>query len=131
MNKKITCILCPLGCIIESEEKNKILNIIGNACIKGEKYAIQEIKKPLRILTTTIIVENGEQILLPVRSEKGIHRDLIISCIKKLSKIKVKAPIKCREVIYKNILNTGIDIIASRDLNKKRIILNKQENKGD
>ena len=119
MNKKVTCILCPLGCIIKIEGEKNILKISGNACYKGEEYAFQEIKKPLRILTTTVFVDKGEQILLPVRSEKAIHKDLILKGIYKLSKIKVKAPIKYRDIIYKNILNTGINIIASRDINKE------------
>ena len=98
MNEKITCILCPLGCIIKVQGE-KILKFSGNACLKGEEYAINEIKKPVRILTTTVFVDNGEQILLPVRSEKAIHKDLIFKSIKELSKITVKAPIKYRDII--------------------------------
>jgi CxxC motif-containing protein len=119
MNKKVTCILCPLGCKIEIETKKKNYKFYGNECLKGERYAIQEIKKPMRILTTTVFVEQGEQILLPVRSEKAINKDLILNGIYKLSKIKVKAPIKNQEIIYKNIMNTGVNIIASRDIDKK------------
>ena len=119
MKNKITCILCPLGCMLRIRIKNENFNISGNECKKGEKYAIQESTMPLRILTTTILIDNGEHILLPVRSEKGIHKDLIVKCIRELSKIRIKAPIKCKDIVYKNILNTGIDIIASRDINKK------------
>jgi CxxC motif-containing protein len=116
---KITCIQCPLGCQIKVEEKNNNFKFSGNFCIKGEEYSIQEIKNPTRILTTTVLVKNGKQLLLPVRSEKGLHKDLIKKCIFILSKVKVKAPIKYKDVIHKNILNTGINIIASRDINKK------------
>ena len=119
MKNKITCILCPLGCMLNVEIKNKIFNISGNECKKGEKYAIQESTMPLRILTTTVIIDNGEHLLLPVRSEKEIHKDLIKKCIKELSKIRTKAPIKCKDIIYKNILNTEINIIASRNIKKK------------
>ena len=42
-----------------------------------------------------------------------------MKCIVELSKIKVKAPIKCGDIIYENILGTGINIIASLDINKK------------
>ena len=120
MTEEITCILCPLSCIMKVKKEKNLIIITENACNKGEKYAIQEIKKPVRILTTTIFVNNGEQILLPVRSEKGIHKDLILKSIKKLSKIKVNAPIKQKDIIYKNILETGVNIIASRDINRKR-----------
>ena len=119
MRHKITCIHCPLGCQIKVEEKNNNFQFSGNFCIKGEEYSILEIKNPTRILTTTVLVKNGKQLLLPVRSEKGIHKDLIKKCIFILSKLKVKAPIKYKDIIYKNILNTGINIIASRNINKK------------
>jgi len=35
-----------------------------------------------------------------------------------INKVKVNAPIKMGEVIIKNILNTGVDIIASRSMKK-------------
>jgi len=44
---------------------------------------------------------------------------MIIRGIIELSKIKVKAPIKCGDLIFKNILETGIDIIASRNIEIK------------
>jgi CxxC motif-containing protein len=107
--------------MLHIEVRNKKFNISGNECIKGEQYAIQEIKKPLRILTTTVLIDNGEHTLLPVRSEKGIHKDLIIECINEISRIRIKAPIKCKDIIYKNILNTGTNIIACRDINKIKV----------
>lgn len=119
MTEEITCILCPLSCNLKVIVENNKIIITENACKKGEEYAIQEIKNPIRILTTTVFVDNGELILLPVRSEKGLHKDLILNCIKILSKIRVKAPIKQKDIIYKNILETGVNIIASRDINKK------------
>ena len=119
MTEEITCILCPLSCNIKVKQENNKITITENACKKGELYAIQEIKNPIRILTTTVFVDDGEQILLPVRSERGVHKDLILNCIKILSKIRVKAPIKQKDIIYKNILETGVNIIASRDINKK------------
>ena len=39
--------------------------------------------------------------------------------MKILAGVKVKAPVKKGDVIYKNILNTGIDIIASRSMERK------------
>ena len=115
MNNDITCIICPLGCKIHIEEENNDFTFSGNICSKGEDYAIQEIKNPIRIVTTTVFVDNDNHRLLPVRSKKGIHKDLVLKCIVELSKIKVKTPIKCGDIIYENILGTGVNIIASRD----------------
>ena len=119
MSNSVTCIICPLGCEIHLNQKKNNYSFSGNMCSKGEDYAIREIKNPVRILTTTIFIESGENKLLPVKSKKGIHKDLILKCISLLSKVKVNAPIKCGDIVYKNILNTGIDIIATRDIQKK------------
>lgn len=119
MSKNINCIICPLGCEIHIKERNNKYLFSGNLCSKGEDYAIKEIKNPVRLVTTTIIVNNGQNKLLPVRSETGIKKDLMVKCILILSKLKVDAPIKHGDIIYRNILDTGINIIASRDIKKK------------
>ena len=118
MSENITCIICPLGCEIHIDRGKNDYLFSGNNCSMGEEYVIKEINNPIRIVTTTVFIENGENRLLPVRSEKGIHKELLSKCIRELAKMKVKAPIKCGDIIYKNILDTGINIIASRDIKK-------------
>jgi len=114
-----TCIQCPLGCrIVVKKEGKKILEIKGNDCTIGERYVIQEITNPERVITTTVFVKGGEIPLLPVRSEKPIPKNLVKEAIKELSTIVLNAPIKCGEVVYKNIAGTGINIISCRDLHK-------------
>ena len=115
-----TCIKCPLSCQIELiEENNEILKIKSHTCNQGEQYVIDEFTNPVRILTTTVCVENGILPLVPVRSEEPIPKHLMKKCVKELSTTKLKAPIACGDPIYKNILNTGVTIIASRDMPKK------------
>ena len=119
MSKSITCISCPLGCHILIDKKGDEEILTGHECKKGEKYAIQEINNPRRILTTTVKIDNSEVKLLPVRSKKEIPKDMIIRGIIELSKINVEAPIKCGDLVYKNILETRVDIIATRNIEKK------------
>ena len=116
MTESITCVSCPVGCHIRFIKKGDKKIFTGNECKKGEEYAIREINNPMRLLTTTVKIYNGEEKLLPVRSKNEIPKDMIMRGIIELSKIKVKAPIKCGDLIYKNILETGVDIIASRNI---------------
>jgi len=39
---------------------DSILNIEGFECKKGKKYAPEELLNPVRTLTTTIVVKDGE-----------------------------------------------------------------------
>lgn len=119
MKKKhhFTCIVCPVGCqIVLKEEDGRIVEVIGAECKLGEEYARKEFINPERVLTTTVRVEGGVLPVLPVRTEKPISKKLIKDCMKKLAEVIVKAPIRCGEIVYANILDTGVDIIASRDL---------------
>jgi CxxC motif-containing protein len=111
------CIECPLSCKVELQEENgKISEIKNNRCRRGKEYVISEFTDPKRILTTTVVVENGRLPVIPVRSTAPVPKKLIKECMKELARIRLKAPIKCGDLVCANILNTEMDIIASRDL---------------
>lgn len=119
MVDSITCICCPLGCRVSVEKKGKEIKLHGQQCKRGEDYAIQEITNPQRVVTTTVFVESGKQKMLPVRSKKEIPKKLVKESVNELSKIMVKAPVKCGDVVCKNILETGVDIIASCNMERE------------
>ena len=116
--KKITCICCPLGCNINVIINGDDYQVVGEQCKRGKEYALQEVKDPRRVLTTTVKINFGTQKMLPVKSQIEIPKNLLYECVKILSKIVVEAPIKCGDVILKNIHNTGIDIIATRSMER-------------
>ncbi len=115
-----TCIKCPLSCQIELvEENNEILKVEGHTCNQGEKYVTEEFTNPVRTLTTTVRIQKGVLPVLPVKSENPLPKTLMRKCVEELSTVKVKAPVTCGDIICKNILNTGVDIVASRNLPRR------------
>ncbi|VYU13360.1 DUF1667 domain-containing protein [Clostridium tertium] len=54
--------------------------------------------------------------VVPVKSNKKVDRSLWIEISKVLGRIYVSTPVKVGNIICKNVLNTGIDIICTRDL---------------
>ena len=54
--------------------------------------------------------------MLPVRTQKAIPKGSVKKAMKYLSSINAEAPINMGDIIVKNILNTGIDVIASRSV---------------
>ena len=119
MKKHFTCIMCPIGCEIDVELKeNEIISIKGNKCPQGKNFVIQEIKEPMRVLTTTVSIKNSQYAMLPVRTDKPLPKRLIFKAMKEISKIKVQAPIKIYDVIAQNILGTGANLIATRSMDK-------------
>jgi len=114
---EVICTICPLACRIKlTTEGEKIINITGYRCSKGKEHAIQEFKCPKRILTTTIKTTDTNQPLLPIRSSEPIPKKILSECMVLLASKKVNPPIKVDDVIVKNILNTGVDIIATQNL---------------
>jgi CxxC motif-containing protein len=113
----MNCIVCPIGCEgTIAFENGKIKEIIGFTCQRGIDYAREEVTAPRRTLTTTIRITNGELPLLPVISKTNLPKDKIIACARCLSTVTVTAPVYEGDVVYRNILNLGVDIIATRDI---------------
>jgi len=116
MNKKITCIECPKGCVLSVDLQNdEIMSISGNECPKGPEYALSEIKNPLRIFTAS--VSNPGQLLkmIPVRTDKPIPKDKLFMAMKEVKKIRLCRPVNIGDVIAENFLGLDINLVATRD----------------
>lgn len=114
------CINCPLSCSLElTEENGDVLEVTGNECKVGARYAEEEFKDPRRVVTTTILVRDGTLPVLPVRTTEAIPKRLVIDAVRALAEVVVQAPVTEGQVIYPDIMNTGVDVIASRDLMKE------------
>lgn len=112
----LICINCPKGCHLNVDIVDGEYVVTGNDCPRGEKYAIDELKNPLRILTTTIKINSTKYERLPVISSSSLPKDKIMDAVKALKNIEVNAPIKLGDVIVKNILDLDVDIIASKSI---------------
>jgi CxxC motif-containing protein len=115
--KKLTCIICPLGCSMEvTHSKSEEFAVEGHQCKRGKTYAVEEYTNPTRMVTSTVAIHNASLPRLPVKTSKPIPKDLIFPCIRELDRVKISGPVKMGEVIIKNLLGTGIDVVASRSL---------------
>ena len=66
MVRELICIVCPRGCHLKVDSDN--LKVSGNGCIRGEKYGVSEVTNPVRTVTSTMKVDNGELKLIPVKT---------------------------------------------------------------
>ena len=120
--KKITCIICPIGCKIFVRTNGKQITVTeGNRCKKGIHYARSEILDPRRMLTTSILVKGGEWPLVSVKSTRAIPKDRLFSILEQIKKITINAPVVSGQTIIKNVLNSDIDFVATKTI-KKAII---------
>ena len=116
---EITCIACPMGCDVDLEvddESDEILSIDGNQCPKGENYVKEEYRNPTRILPTTARVNGGVLPLVPVKSAEPLPKGKLEAAMREIAKVELDAPIELGDVVVENVCDTGVDIVATRDL---------------
>ena len=114
--EKIICITCPKGCTLEvTRDGQTILEIKNQGCCRGEKYVQRELTDPRRLVATTIKIRDALHPLLPVYTSEAFPKPRIYELMDTLREMEVTEPVKMGDVILKNALNTGIDILASRD----------------
>ncbi|OIO33365.1 MAG: hypothetical protein AUJ70_03385 [Candidatus Omnitrophica bacterium CG1_02_40_15] len=115
MTKKLTCIECPKGCrLIVDVEDGKVAMVTGNECPKGEKYAVSEIENPARILTSSVLSQGFGLKMIPVRTDKPMPKSRIFDAMNEVRKIRVTTPLKSEDIIVKNFLGLGVNLIATR-----------------
>ena len=111
------CIGCPLGCRLEvEEEEGAIVEVRGFSCKRGKEYAEQEHTKPLRMVTSSVRVTNARWARLPVRTNRPVLKDQVRGVCRALRQVTTVAPVALGEVIVANVLDTGVDIVATRDM---------------
>lgn len=111
------CVVCPVGCTLEATvEDGELREVSGQACKRGLDFVREELTAPKRMLTTTVRVKGGALPLVPVRSSAPLPKELLLPVAALLRQITLEAPVREHQVIVANVLGTGIDIIASRDL---------------
>lgn len=117
MKKQMICINCPRGCLLEIDTETK--EVTGNFCPRGKEYAINEITCPKRTLTSTMKVENGDLEMVSVRSDKPLEKKLLFSAMEVIDSKTIKAPINVGDILIENILNTNVNIIATKEIKVK------------
>ncbi|MBB6714482.1 DUF1667 domain-containing protein [Clostridium gasigenes] len=118
--RELTCIGCPIGCALTVElEGTEVLSVKGNTCKIGETYGKKECTNPTRVVTSSVLVTGGKNEIVPVKTQQDIPKNMIYDCVAALKNVVVKAPISIGDVVLENVLNTGVNIIATKDVKLK------------
>ena len=122
---QFNCSTCPSECLLTVEVERDangavaaVRSVAGNSCPRGDKFAHQELTCPVRVLTTTVAVSDGDEALLPVRTAEAIPLALHARAMDLIRGLVVNAPIHMGDVILPNLLDTNIDLVASMDINQ-------------
>ena len=115
--RNLTCIGCPLGCAITVElHDGEIVNVSGNTCKRGDVYARKEVTHPTRIVTSTVRVRHGEIAMVSCKTAEDIPKEKIMDIMDCINRITVDAPVRIGDVLLENAADTGVNIVATKDV---------------
>lgn len=112
----ITCINCPMGCRMEvTLEDDQVISVKGNTCKRGETYAHQECTLPLRMITAVAPVRNSD-VPVSLKTRTPIPKAKIDACMRAIDALELTAPIHAGDVLIENVVDTGVDVIATKSI---------------
>ena len=115
--RNLTCISCPMGCpLTVVMDQGEVVSVSGNTCKRGDIYARKEVTNPTRIVTSTVRVEGGSADMVSVKTKEDVPKGKIFECVRALKDVTVKAPIHIGDVIVPNVADTGVDIVATKEV---------------
>ena len=112
--KELICITCPKGCHLKVDEKT--FAVTGNACPRGAVYGENELRNPVRVLTSTVAVLGSGAQRLPVKTDRPIPKGKLFAAMDELNKLRISAPVHVGDVLLPHIAGTDSNLVATRTL---------------
>ena len=114
MNERLTCLLCPVGCELETEAGEGGFIVRGHECDKGIDFAAQEVLHPLRNLATSVPLKGTESRMVSVRLSRPVPREMLFPILAEIAGLRPVPPVRRGQVLIADVLKTGADVIATR-----------------
>jgi CxxC motif-containing protein len=118
---QVICDLCDKRCVINIEKCEENYLYEGSLCDRGIAYGQEYMKSSSRVFTSVVRIKGDANCnVVPIKSSKPLDMNLWMECSKALGRIYVGIPIRIGDVICKNIVNSGVDIICTKNVDKKK-----------
>ena len=117
--RELVCIVCPKGCTMKIEEKDGEISVTVNSCKRGASFAVSEMTEPKRTVCTTVRTVFKDAPVIPVRVSAEIPKDRIFDVMREINAVTLSSPVGRNDVIIKNVLGLGADVIATSGVLKE------------
>lgn len=115
--RELICIGCPMGCpLTVAMDGAEVVSVTGNTCKRGDVYVRKEVTNPTRIVTSTVKVSSGTADMVSVKTREDVPKEKIFDCMRALKDVTVQAPVHIGDVVLKNVAGTGIDVVATKNV---------------
>jgi len=116
VEKKLVCIVCPVGCRLTVSGTAGDLSVSGEGCKKGIAYAHEEMTNPVRMVCTTVRITGGLHSVIPVKTDKAIPDKYKLEVVKAVKGITLASPVRIGDIIIPDLFGTGVNLVAERDM---------------
>jgi CxxC motif-containing protein len=117
--KEIYCVTCPKGCKLSVVMEGERIVEVKHGCKRGTDYAHEELTHPKRMVATSVQLDGGVHPLVAVYTDQPIDKLLITPLLAALREVHVQAPVKMGAVVLANALDSGVNVLASRSVERK------------
>lgn len=117
--KELVCNLCPVHCnmsIEYSKWEDQIKNVYGSRCSRGYEYIKNYKFDQQCMLPTSVRLRGSIADRLPVNSDAPLPKTIVSEAMNIIKMLEVELPVKSGEIIVENILNTGVNIVATKSM---------------
>lgn len=117
MKRVLTCIGCPMGCMLDvTVDNGQVATVTGNLCARGTRYAQEEIASPTRMLTTVVPITGASRRTVAVKTSESVPKESMFACMAALRDVSVQAPVHMGDVLVQNLASTGISLVAANTI---------------
>ena len=113
--KTVICIVCPKGCHLNIDEEHGY-EVSGFGCERGIAYGVEEVRRPMRQITSTVVIENAQLPRCPVKLDKPIDKHLIMAAMRELDQVVLRSPVEEGHVVIQNVCGSGANFVNTRSL---------------
>ena len=103
--KEFTCIVCPKGCRIFVDGDG---NMKGAGCARGTLYVADELKNPMRMVTSTVKIKGAQLPRLPVKTSAPIPKAMMLRAAAALNDVVLHAPSGVGILSFKTCWTQGL-----------------------
>ena len=111
--KEIICITCPKGCRLKVDEES--FAVTGNSCPRGAVYGANELRSPVRVVTSTVVAEGAAR-RLPVKTDRPIPKGKMFEVMAEIARVRVTAPVAVGQILIPNVAGTDGNVVATKNL---------------
>ena len=111
--QEMICIRCPMGCRLTVTMDGDNITVTGNTCRRGAEYGAQEMRCPMRVVTSSVRVTGGVRPVCSVKTREAVPKASIGDVLSAISRARAQAPLHIGDVLIENVAGTGVALVAT------------------